>query len=77
MKNIIFSVSLLIATAAAGYLGYQYLQIKQAAQASQAVDGCMNIARFVYEDNSQGTNSIMVIEDIYSHCLNLKGYYKN
>lgn len=54
MKNIIFSVSLLIATAAAGYLGYQYLQIKQVSQASQAVDGCMNNARFVYEDSQPG-----------------------
>ena len=36
----------------------------------------MEIARFVYEDGDTGSNSLMVVEDIYNQCLTLKGYQK-
>lgn len=68
---------LLIALAAttiavAAYLGHQFLSNQKQAIYNQAVDGCMNVSKFIYEDRDAGTNSIMVVEDIYNKCLELK-----
>jgi len=70
--NKINTLILAAAIAVAGVLGWLYLDLQKQVYKSQAVDGCMNIAKFIYEDRASGTNSIMVIEDIYNKCLKLK-----
>lgn len=60
------------AVVVAGYLGQTYLNIQQQAVFNQSVEGCMNVSKFVYENKTAGTNSIMVVEDIYNKCLQIK-----
>lgn len=74
--KIISTLILATAVVVAGGLGWLYLDLQKQVYKSQAVDGCMNIAKFIYEDKNSGTNSIMVIEDIYNKCLKLKEYNK-
>lgn len=70
--NILFVAVLAASVAVAAYLGQSFLSIQKQAMYSQSVDGCMNVSKFVYQDNKAGTNSIMVVEDIYNKCLQLK-----
>lgn len=56
----------------AGYLGQTFLTIQKQHVYNQAVEGCMNVSKFVYENKSQGTNSIMVVEDLYNKCLQIQ-----
>ncbi len=76
MKTALKVIAFAIVITLLSWFGYQYTLTSQAAQRSEAVNSCMEIARFVYEDGDTGSNSLMVVEDIYNQCLTLKGYQK-
>jgi len=71
MKYAVAVIITVIIAGVIGYLGMEYISVEKARAKSEAVDGCMNIARYTFE-NEGGITSLEIVNNYFTKCMEAK-----
>jgi hypothetical protein len=70
---VVIFTTLMVVMVVVYVLGNRYMEIQESQVRAEAVQGCMTVSSFTYE-NGEGVTTVEPIEKTYTKCLELKGY---
>ena len=71
MKGINQLLSAIIFAGVVGFIGWQYVQVEETAARNSAINDCMEIARYTYNNNA-GTTTLEVVDNYFLKCMEAK-----
>ena len=71
MKSINFLIATILIAGVVGFVGWQYVQVQQFAARNTAVNDCLEIARYIFT-NETGSTSLEIVDNYFQKCMEAK-----
>lgn len=71
MQSINHLIAAIVIAGVIGFIGWQYVQTQQFIARNNAVNDCMEIARYTFE-NTSGVTSLEIVDNYYNKCMEAK-----
>lgn len=71
MQSINTLIASIIIAGVVGVIGWQYVQVQQFDARNTAVNDCMQIARYTF-NNESGITSLEIVDNYFTKCMDAK-----
>lgn len=71
MQSINQLIAAIIIAGVVGFTGWQYVQVQQSVARNDAINDCMEIARYTFT-NDTGASSLEIVDNYFLKCMEAK-----